>query len=184
MARINAVNNQEATPATRELFDAIKAKFGMVPNMMRTMAASPNVLKAYLDFSGTLGQTLDAGEREQIALAVAEVNGCDYCASAHSVIGKMAGLTPEAITDARRGTASSPRTKAIVEFSAAIARSRGQVSDFEVDAAKAAGLTEAELAEVVANVALNVFTNFFNNVAETPVDFPKAPSLLESAVRG
>ncbi|MDX2176325.1 MAG: carboxymuconolactone decarboxylase family protein [Candidatus Sumerlaeia bacterium] len=180
MPRLNALNPADAAGRNAELFNAVKGKLGMVPNMMRTMANSPAVLEAYLQMSGILGQTLNAREREQVALAVAEVNGCDYCASAHSTIGKMVGLTPEQILAAREGTAGDARQRAIVEFAAAVAERRGQVSDAEVEAARAAGLTDADIAETVANVALNVFTNFFNNVAQTTVDFPKAAPLVKA----
>jgi uncharacterized peroxidase-related enzyme len=181
MARLTALNPAEATGATKEMFDAVKGKLGMVPNMMRTMAVSPAVLQAYLGLSGALEKTLSARERELISLSVAEVNGCDYCASAHSVIGKMVGLTPETIFDARRGTSSSAREKAILDLAIAITESRGKVSDAQVEAARAAGLTEGVIAEIVANVALNVFTNFFNNVSETVIDFPKIEPLKTAA---
>lgn len=177
MPRLTAVNPTEATGKTKDLFAAVNAKLGMVPNMMRTMAASPAVLEAYLGFSGTLNSTLDAREREQIALAVAEANGCDYCAAAHSLIGKMVGLAPEAILAARQAAAASPRQQALLTLAVAVANSRGKVSDAELAAARAAGLDDAAIAEVVANVALNVFTNFFNNVAQTTIDFPKPAPL-------
>lgn len=180
MTRLTALNPAEATGATKDMFDAIKGKLGMVPNMMRTMAQSPAVLEAYLGFSGTLNKTLSAGEREQIALAIAEENNCDYCASAHSVIGKMVGLAPDAILAARRGTAANAHQKAVIELAIAINKQRGKVSDAQLNAARAAGLTDAAIAEVAANVALNVFTNFFNNVAQTTIDFPKAEALAEA----
>ena len=177
MPRLTAQNPETATGKTKDLFNAVQAKLGMVPNLMRTFAASPTTLEAYLQFSGTLGHTLDAAERELIALAVSEANGCEYCAAAHSTIGKMVGLNAEQILAARKGTAATPRHAAIVSLALAITESRGKISDAQFAAAKAAGISESDVAEVVANVALNVLTNYFNNVAQTKVDFPAAAPL-------
>lgn len=181
MTRLTALNPADATGRTKELFNGVQAKLGVVPNMMRTMAQSPAVLEAYLGFNGALTHTLDAKERELIALAVAEVNGCDYCASVHSTLGKMVGLNAESILQARQGTAANARQRAVIELAVAIARHRGSISDAQLVAAKDAGLSEAAIAEVVANVAINVLTNFFNNVAQTELDFPRAEK-LEPAV--
>ena len=150
----------------------------MVPNMTRAMANSPAVLNAYLQFSGALAAgSLPARNREQIALSVGQVNGCDYCLAAHSTIGKMVGLTAEQILDSRRGNAVDAKSDAILKFSNTIVVTQGKVSNADVSIAREAGLTDGEIAEVVANVALNIFTNYFNNVAETTIDFPVATAL-------
>lgn len=177
MSRIQPLNPAQATGKAKELLDGVKAKLGFVPNMMATMAVSPAVLEAYLNFSGAASHTLDAKLREEIALVVAETNGCDYCAAAHSAIGKMVGLTPEAIINARRGSSTDPKHNAIIELARAIALSRGQITQTEYHQAVNSGLNEREIAEVVANVALNFFTNAFNNVVQTKVDFPAVEAL-------
>jgi uncharacterized peroxidase-related enzyme len=172
MPRLEAIDPAKAGGKTKELFDAVRAKLGVVPNMMRTMAESPSVLEGYLSLSGSLaGGTLDARTRERIAIAVAEVNECGYCAAAHRVLGKMAGLGPEDLADAKSGRSHDPKTQAILRLAGNIAGRKGNVGDEEIAAARAAGISNGEIAEVVANVALNVLTNYFNHVAQTEIDF-------------
>ncbi len=177
-SRIPALDPVNATGKTAGLFTAVKGKLGLVPNLMRTLGQSPAALEAYLGFSGTLATgVLPGNVREQIALAVAETNACDYCLAAHSLLGKGAGLTADAIIDARRISAADAKTDAILKFAAAVVESRGLVSDAAVAAVRAAGASDAEIIETVAHVALNILTNYTNHVAQTVVDFPKAAAL-------
>lgn len=174
MQRIKAIDPAVATGKAKDLLDAVKAKFGLVPNMMRTMAQSPAVLEAYLDFSGALGSgTLSAGLREQIALTVAEDNGCEYCLSAHTAIGKLAGLDEGALTSSRQAKSTDTRTEAALKFAQAVVKSKGRVADDDLKAVRAAGYGDGEIAEIIANVALNIFTNYFNNATQVEVDFPR-----------
>ena len=178
MERITPINPQAAQGRAKELLDAVKAKLGIVPNRTRAMAVSPSVLEAYLGFSGALRSgVLPARVREQLALDVGEANHCDYCVSAHSALGKRAGLTDQDVLDSRRGTSADPQTDALLRFARTVVAKRGVVEDADVAAVRGAGYGDAEIAEVVAHVALNVFTNYFNNVAGTAIDFPKAPAL-------
>jgi uncharacterized peroxidase-related enzyme len=178
MTRITPIDPTAATGRAKDLLAAVKAKMGAVPNLTRVMAASPAVLEGYLGLSGALGGgALPAQVKEQLALTVGEANGCEYCVSAHSFLGKKAGLSLEAVLDARRGSAADAGPNALVRFARTVLDRRGTVSDADVQAVRDAGYGDAELAEVVAHVALNVFTNFLNNVARTPVDFPKAEPL-------
>ena len=155
------------------LLAAVKAKLGVVPNMTRHMAQSPAVLEAYLAMAGALaGGALDARMREQLALVTAEANGCEYCLSAHSFIGKGAGLTASDIGAARAGEATDPPALAALHFARTLIGQRGQVAEADVAALRAAGFDDGAIGEVVANVALNVFTNYFNNVTRPFVDFP------------
>jgi uncharacterized peroxidase-related enzyme len=180
MSRIPQINPESATGRAKELLDAVKGKLGLVPNMTRAMANAPAVLDGYLSLSGALSKgSLTAKQREQIALRVGQVNGCDYCLAAHSTIGKMVGLTAEQIMDSRRGTAVDPKAEALVVFACRVVDERGRVSDLDLANARAAGLDDAALAEVVANVALNLFTNYFNHVAETDIDFPKVEPIVD-----
>lgn len=182
MPRINAVETNEAAPAAKALLDGVQKKLGMTPNLMRTMAHSPAVLEAYLGFSGSLGKSgLSAKVREQIALTVGELNGCGYCLAAHAALGKMAGLSAEEIADSRRGTSPERKTEAVLQFARKVVTERGWVSDAEVRAVRAAGVSDAELAEIVASVALNLFTNYFNHVAGTEIDFPEVEPLEVAA---
>jgi uncharacterized peroxidase-related enzyme len=174
MSRITAVDPAKATGKTKELLDAVKKKLGLIPNMTRTMAQSPAVLEAYVNFSGALERgKLDAKLREQLALISAEANSCSYCASAHTAIGKIVGLDEDAILSAREGHSSDLKTDAALTFARAVIGKRGDVSDADVQAAKDAGFSEGEIGEIIAHVALNIFTNYFNIVAQTEIDFPK-----------
>lgn len=173
MSRIEPINYEQSTGKAKELLDAVQAKLGMTPNMMKTMAQSPAVLDAYLKFSDALGHgSLNAKIREQIALLSAETNGCGYCASAHTAIGKMVGLNDDAILQAREGHSTDAKTDAALIFARALLENRGQITDANLQAAKSAGLTDGEIGEIVGAVALNIFTNYFNETAQTAIDFP------------
>ena len=178
MERITPVSLEAVEGKAKQLLDAVKAKLGIVPNMTRAMAVSPSVLEAYLGFNGALAHgVLPAKVREQLALDIGEANHCDYCVSAHSAIGKHAGLSDQDILDSRKGTSSDPKTDALLRFARTVVAKRGLVDDADVEAVRMAGYGDAEIAEVVAHVALNIFTNYFNNVTGTAIDFPKAPAL-------
>ncbi len=182
MSRITALNPAQTTGKTKQLLDAVQSKLGLTPNMTRTMANSPAVLEGYLNFSGALaGGSLSASVREQVALATAEINSCGCCLSAHKAIGGMVGLKPDAIACARSATADDPKTDAILKLARAITLQRGEISEGDFCGARQAGLTDGEIAEVVANVALNIFTNYFNHVAQTDIDFPKVEPGIENA---
>lgn len=178
MARLNLIATKDANDKAKELLDAVKANLGLVPNMTRAMVNSPAVLDGYLHLSGALGKgKLPVKAREQLALAVSQENACDYCLAAHSAIGKMVGLTADQIRESRLGTAVDPKTDVLLRFARKVNESRGRVSDRDIAEVREAGFDDGAIAEVVAHVALNVFTNYFNNVAETDVDFPKADEL-------
>ena len=178
MPRIQPVDRNSADAATTELLGSVKKKLGAVPNIVATMANSPAVANAYLEFSQSLSTgSLSARLREQIALVVGESNGCGYCVAAHTTLGKRAGLTEQETCDARRAVASDNKESVALEFARKIISDRGNVSDVDFQHVRQAGYTDGEIAEIVANVALNIFTNYFNHVAETEVDFPAPPEL-------
>jgi len=178
MSRFKTISPESATGKAKDLLQAVHAKLGMVPNMMRAMANAPAVLDAYLQMSGSLAKgTLSARTREQLALTISQANQCDYCVAAHSAIGKMAGLTAEQIHDSRRGNAVDSKTDALIRFALKLVEARGRVTDGDVADIRAAGFDDGTIAEVVAQVALNTFTNYFNQVAGTDIDFPKIPTL-------
>lgn len=174
MTRLQALNPETATGTTKELFNGIEKKLGMVPNMMRTMGNSAAVLEGYLNLSGALGKgTLGAKTGELIAMAVAESNHCDYCLSAHSFIGeKLAGIDVAAIGAAREGKATDAKTAAALQFAQILLAKKGLVNDIDVAAVKTAGFTDGEVGEIIGHVALNIFTNYMNNTAKTAIDFP------------
>ena len=177
MARLTQISPEAASGRAGELLDAVKDRLGLVPNMTRAMANSPAALDGYLQLSGALGKgTLPAKLREQIALAVAQANECDYCLAAHYAVGRMVGLTAEQIRDSRLGTAVDPKADALIRFARKVVETRGRVGDTDLADVRDAGFDDGVIAEVVAHVALSVFTNYFNEVAETDLDFPNAPA--------
>ncbi len=174
MSRLKAIDPSTATGKAKELLDAVKGKLGIVPNMTKVMANSPAVLESYLTFSGALGGgQLDAKTREELALLTAQENGCDYCLSAHSVIGKMVGLKPEEIVASRSGGGNTPKATAALSFAKQVLETKGEITEANLTAARAAGFSDGEIAEIIAHVALNVFTNYFNKATEVEIDFPK-----------
>lgn len=178
MSRIIALDPITATGKTAELFTAVKSKLGVVPNLMRTFGHSPAALDAFLGFKAALGTgILPPKVREQIALTVAEINSCDYCLAAHSLVGKGTGLSGEAIAAARRAEADDQKIDALLKFAALVVDSRGLVSDEALAAVRQAAVSDAEIIETVAHVALNILTNYTNHVAQPVVDFPKAAPL-------
>lgn len=184
MKRITPLDPTQATGKAKQLFDAVQAKVGAVPNLYQVFANSPAAFEGFLNFGQALaGGVLNAKVREQIALAVAEINDCEYCRSAHTFMGGKVGLTEREINAARLATASDARVNAILNLARSLVVQRGELSDAEFQAARAAGLTDAEIIETVANVALNIFTNYTNHVARTVVDFP-AVKPVETATAG
>jgi len=169
MTRINALTIDQASPAAQTLLTGAKAKLGMVPNLFSTLAHSPAALAGYLQLNDALQQgALSAKDREIISVAAAQFNGCGYCLSAHTLMGKGAGLSANDIAAARQGQGSP-----VAILTHQVLRARGQISNGELAAARAAGLSDAQIAEVVAAVGLNVLTNYFNNLAGTDIDFPR-----------
>jgi uncharacterized peroxidase-related enzyme len=174
MNRLKAIQTEAATGRAKELLEGVQAKLKITPNMTRVMANSPAVLAGYLQFSGALaGGALDAKLREAIALEVGEQNACQYCVSAHTAIGKMTGLTDSEIEAAREARSASEKNTAALEFARTIVAKQGRIADGDFDAVRHAGFTDGEIAEIIAHVALNIFTNYFNNSAGVEVDFPK-----------
>ena len=174
MPNISPINLDQPGPAT-DIVNTVKAKLGAVPNIFATMAQSPAVLEGFLAFNGALSSgRLNAGVREQIALAVAGENECDYCASAHSFVAKSSGIDAAEAALNLAGSATDPKVAAIIGFARDVVRSRGLLEDpaSSLNELRNAGLTDAEIVETLAHVGLNLFTNYFNHVANTEIDFP------------
>jgi len=173
MSRIPPVDRNTTDDSIRRTFDAVQQQLGVVPNMIRTMAQSPPVLDGYLGFGAALRRgRLPVPLQEQIAVTVAESNLCDYCLSAHTALGRRAGLSDQQLSAAREGRASDPKAEAALVFARAILEHRGGVSDRDFAAVRAAGYSDGEIAEMITHVAVNVFTNYFNRAADTEIDFP------------
>ena len=173
MSRLTIPTRDSAPVDSKPLLDAVNKQLGLIPNLFRLMGLSPAVLEGFLSLSTALGRTLDVKTRNRIALATAEANGCDYCLSAHSYLGAhLARLDPAEMMLNRQGHSGDAKANAALVFAAKVARERGRVDDAALDTVRQAGFSDAQLVEIIANVALNVFTNFLNNAAETDIDFP------------
>ncbi|MBL8438886.1 MAG: peroxidase-related enzyme [Zoogloeaceae bacterium] len=170
---------QDAPAAAQPLLEAIQKQLGVVPNLFRLVSNSPAALEGYLGLSGALAKgRLPAPTRERIALAVAQINGCDYCLAAHTYLGKnLAKLDEAEIAANRHGRSSDPKAQAAVAFAVQVTRQRGRVTAGDVEAVRAAGYDDAQIVEIVLHVALNTWTNYINLVGGTALDFPAARAL-------
>lgn len=184
MQRIEALNPETSTGKAKQLFEGIQDKLGMVPNMMRTMGSSPAVLEGYLNLNASLAtSSLGSEMGELIAMTVAQANSCNYCLSAHSFIGsKLVGINPQILNEARLSQNNEPKVAKALAFAYTLVKKRGLVNDSDVQSVLDAGYSQGEVGEIVAHVALNIFTNYFNNTANTVVDFPlvEADNLVEA----
>ncbi len=178
MPRIYPVQKDSAEATTKGILEAVEQKMGMVPNLVSTMAQSPAVANAYLGFSQALGEgALSPRLREQLSLVVGETNSCGYCVSAHTLLGKGVGLDDSSVIAARHGKSEDAKENAALQFAQKVVQQRADVSDADVASLREVGFGEGEISEIVANISLNLFTNYFNHVAGTEIDFPVAPEL-------
>jgi len=171
--RIKTLDPATTTGKSKELFNAVQAKLGFIPNLIKVFGNSPATLQTYL----SLGELTGSGEftnkyREQLALAIGETNACNYCLSAHTAIGKMNGLNETEIEQSRQGFANDDKAQAGLQFAKAVTANRGQVSTEAIAEVKAAGFNDGEILEIVLNVVSNTLTNYVNHIAETVIDFP------------
>lgn len=174
MSRINPLELENTDATTAATLKAVQSKLGMLPKMFTTFAHAPVALNGYLQLSQSLGGgRLNERQREMIAIAVAQENVCEYCLSAHATIGKGAGLNEQDIAQARSGKATEVKDALITAFALKVLQSRAAISDSEFDAARNAGLDDGLIIEIIANVALNVMTNYVNRIAGTDIDFPR-----------
>ena len=173
MPRLQSLETTQAEPKAQEMMKHLESQ-KMLLNIFRGMANSPAVLDGYLKFSGALNAgKLDPQTREALALTVGQANRCDYCLSAHTMLGKKAGLDDAAVRGARLGQVTDAKMNAAVMLAKKLVETKGAVGESDLKSARAAGLGDGEIAEVVAHVALNIFTNYFNNLNMTDVDLPK-----------
>lgn len=176
MSRIpTAATIADAPAAARPMLEAAKKQLGVAPNLFRVIANSPAALEGYLGLNGALAKgALDGKTRERIALAVAGVNGCSYCLSAHTYLGQhIAKLDDAELAANRDGRSNDAKADAAVRFAVKVVESRGHVSDADLSAVRLAGFDDAQIVEIVLHVALNTLTNYVNEVAGTEIDFPR-----------
>lgn len=174
MARVQVIDPKTATGEARQLLDAVQSQLGATPNFIRVLANSPKALQGFLGLYGALGQaSVDKATQERIALAIAEGNSCQYCVSAHTAIGRHTGLSNEEMALNRQGSSNDAKAAAAVAFAKALNEHVGEVTTAEFEAARAAGLSDGEIVEIIAVVAINVFTNILGKATRVEIDFPK-----------
>ncbi|PKO43726.1 MAG: peroxidase [Betaproteobacteria bacterium HGW-Betaproteobacteria-3] len=173
MSRLTVISNAAATPEQKELLDAIQSQLGMVPNFLRVFANSPVALRAFLGLHGIANEgVLDALTRERIALALAQANGCQYCVSAHTAIGRKVGLTGDEIVAARSGTSEDAKAAEAVKFARSLVEKKGEIDTAELMALRNAGYTDAAIVEMITHVGMNFLTNLLGKASRVEIDFP------------
>jgi uncharacterized peroxidase-related enzyme len=175
MSRLAVPSFESASGATAEIYAQIKKAVGNVPNTFAAIGAhGPSALKAVLGADAELAVgTLTKRDQETIKLVVSVVAGCDYCVAAHSLLGKLAGLKPEVLKQIRDGEPTGDaKCDALIRFVRGLAETSGTVSDDDFAAIKAAGYTDAQLVDISLAFATTVFTNVFNRINDTEIDFP------------
>ena len=173
MSRIPLIDRNATSTDRKALLDAVHAAFGTTPSMFRAVANSPAALKSMWSAFGALGSGVIAPNLgEQIAVAVADRNACEYCLAAHTALGRKAGASAEEMQRAQAGESADPKTQAALRFALKLVNERGQVDDADVQALRAVGFSDEEIVEILAHVALNLFTNYVNVAFAVPVDFP------------
>ena len=174
MPTLKPVDPATANGKTKTAIDAVQKAFGLVPNIAKMMANSPAVVQGWLDFNAALNEAaIPVKLRELIAVAVAEANRCEYCLSAHTAIGKMVGLDDNELLTARQFKSRDPKIDAALQFAHEIVVRRGELAATDVEKVRQAGYGDGEIVEIVAVVCLTIFTNYFNHIAKTDVDFPR-----------
>ena len=173
MSRLPIPSRFEAPLDSQPILDAVNKQLAVIPNLYRVVAHSPAALTGMTKLEAALSKALDLKTRTRIAIATAQVNGCDYCLSAHTYLGlNLAKISAEEIVLSRKGVSNDPKADAAVSFAARVALTRGKVNDADFAAVKMAGFSEGEIVEIIAVVALNFMTNLLNNALETDIDFP------------
>ena len=173
MSRIPLVNPKDSTGERQQILGQIHSAFGATPNMFRAVANSTAALKSMWGSFGALGGgVIPPKLGEQIAVAIANRNACEYCLAAHTALGRRAGASGDEMSAAQDGHSQDPKTAAALRFALRVVEGRGQIETADVEALRAAGFNDEEIVEILAHVALNLFTNYVNVAFAVPVDFP------------
>lgn len=181
MSRINVIEHKSANEEQKLLLDAIQSQLGMVPNFLKVFANSPSALRAFLGLHGIAGEgSLDPQTRERIALALAQQNTCEYCLSAHTAIGRKAGLNGSEIEANRAGTSQDAKAAAAVKFAKSLAEHSGEVTTAEILDVRNAGYSESDIVEIITHVGMNILTNILGKASRLDIDFPKVELQLAS----
>ncbi len=181
MSRINVVSHESANAEQKALLNAIQSQLGMVPNFLKVFANSPSALRAFLGLYGIANEgSLDAQTRERIAVALAQQNSCQYCVSAHTALGRKAGLNGAEIEANRAGTSQDAKAAAAVKFARALVEHTGEITTAEILEVRKAGYSESDIVEIITHVGVNLLTNILGKASRVEIDFPKVELKLAS----
>ena len=181
MKTFNVPTRDQVSPTNQIQFDNLDKAIGMVPNLYATMAYSENGLARYLSFQGAK-TSLTNKEKEAINLVVSEVNGCKYCQSAHTVLGKMNGFSDSDTLDLRAGESKNPKLNALVHLSKEITETKGRVSDATLKAFYEAGYNDGNLVDLILQISDKVAMNYLHNLTQVKIDFPLAAELAPAKI--
>lgn len=174
MTRIKTIDSNNANAEQAELLSAIDSQLGMVPNFLKVFANSPVALRAFLGLHGIANAgSLDALNRERIALALAQQNGCEYCVSAHTAIGRKTGLSAEEMAAARAGTSEDAQAAVAVKFARSLMDKKGEIGALELAEVRSAGFSDSDIVEIITHVGMNFLTNVLGKASQVDIDFPK-----------
>ncbi len=174
MSRIQVITNDIANAEQQALFDAIKTELGVVPNFLKVFANSPVALRSFLGLYGIAkAGSLDLATRERIALAIAQQNSCEYCLSAHTALGKNAGLSADEISANRAGNSQDAKAAVAVRLARSLMENHGEITTAELIEAREAGYSESDIVEIITHVGLNMLTNMIGKASRIEIDFPK-----------
>ena len=181
MKTFNVPTRDQVSPSSQTAFDNLNKAIGMVPNLYAAIGYSENGLGRYLAFQA--GKTsLNNKEKEAVNLVVSEVNGCRYCQSAHTVLGKMNGFTEADVLDLRAGISNNPKLNALVGLAKEITEEKGRISDVTLEAFYAAGYNDGNLVDVILLISDKIAMNYLHNLTNVAIDFPLAPELSTARV--
>lgn len=174
MSRIQVIEQHNANAEQKALLDAIQGQLGMVPNFLKVFANSPVALQAFLGLHGVANAgSLSPQTRERIALALAQQNTCEYCLSAHTAIGRKAGLTGDEIAAARAGSSEDAKAAVAVKLARSLVEHKGDITTAELIEAREAGYSDADIVEIITHVGMNLLTNILGKASRVDIDFPK-----------
>ena len=173
---INVPTREEVSSVNQEIFDNLKKSLGFLPNLYATMAHSENGLSRYLAYQNAKS-SLSNKEKEAVNLIVSQVNGCVYCQSAHTILGKMNGFNDEQILDMRKGRSENVKLNALLQLASDITENRGRVNAENKAAFFQQGYTNENLVDLILQVSDKTAMNYLHNLTNIPVDFPMAPTL-------
>lgn len=176
--RLNSIEPAAAAGKIAAVYGQVKSKMGMVPNLFKGLANSPQALEAYLALDQFISDgSLSPSEQQVVRLVASVHNGCTYCVAAHTLGLRSVGFSDDEILDVRHGRSGDPKLQALIVFTEETMATKGFVSDDDLVAVRAAGYTDTNIADLMVVIAQKTLSNYFNHVHDTVLDLPAAPPM-------